>query len=286
MEYAVFGNTGFKASRIGFGGATAGLKNYLHTYDPSDAGQRLGIIRAIEKALELGINYFDTAPGYGNGLSEEMFGEALAGAHDVFLASKVSPKNRDDVRSSVEASLKRLRRDSIDLIQIHGTSYDRPTADAILGPGGMLEQLEELKKSGMIRWIGFTSEDNNEALYRFVESGRFDAMQIQYNLISQHPFIPARPFGSLYEADKRKMGIAVMRSPTSGSFQKWVQMVNPANSFDYTRALIQFVLSNPLVDVALIGMRSPERVAQNVAICDDMAGRIDIAELYRWYVAE
>jgi aryl-alcohol dehydrogenase-like predicted oxidoreductase len=62
-------------------------------------------------------------------------------------------------------------------------------------------------------------------------------------------------------------------------------MVNPANTFDYTRALIQFVLSNPLVDVALIGMRTPQRVAENVAICDAVDERIDIGELYHWYVS-
>ena len=61
-----------------------------------------------------------------------------------------------------------------------------------------------------------------------------------------------------------------MRAPTSGTFQRWIQMVNPENTFDYNRALIQFVLSNPLVDVALIGMRSAKRVEENVAICEDL----------------
>jgi aryl-alcohol dehydrogenase-like predicted oxidoreductase len=285
VEYVSFGRTGVQVSRIGFGGATAGLKNYIRRYDPQETAARDGILAAIAKALELGVTYFDTAPGYGSGASEEMFGEALSGARDVVVATKVGLRDKDDVRRSVEASLKRLRRDRLDVLQIHGTSYNPEVADGILGAGGMAEQMARLKAEGLVRWIGFTTEDNNDSVYRFVRSGRFDVMQICYNFISQHPYIPARPFGSLYEADAAGMGITVMRSPTSGSFQKWIQMVNPANTFDYTRPLIQFVLSNPLVDVALIGMRTPERVAENAAICDAVDERIDIGELYHWYVS-
>jgi aryl-alcohol dehydrogenase-like predicted oxidoreductase len=283
MEYTTFGRTGVRVSRLGFGGATAGLKNYLRDYDPRTTAAREGIVAAILRALELGVNYFDTAAGYGDGLSEQMFGEALEGK-EAFVATKVGLKSAGEVRSSVERSLRNLRRDTIDLIQIHGSSYRRETADAILGAGGMAEQMIRLKEEGLVRYIGFTTEDNNEAVYRFIASGLFDMTQIWYNFISQHPYIPARPFGSLYEAEKAGMGIAVMRTPTSGSFQKWIQMVNPENTFDYTRALIQFVFSNPLVDVALIGMRSPERVEQNVAICEATEERIDIGELYHWYM--
>jgi aryl-alcohol dehydrogenase-like predicted oxidoreductase len=137
MEYVEFGKTGRKVSRIGFGGAVAGLKNYLHEYDPDTDESRKGVVEALEKALELGITYFDTAPGYGAGASEDMFGEALAGSRDVFVATKVGLRDKDDVRRSVEASLKRLRRDRLDLVQIHGTSYKPEVADAILGPRGM-----------------------------------------------------------------------------------------------------------------------------------------------------
>jgi hypothetical protein len=117
-----------------------------------------------------------------------------------------------------------------------------------------------------------------------MRSGRFDAVQMCYNFIFQHPYEPSRPFGSLLEAEKHHLGIATMRAPTSGTFQRWIAMVNPSNTFDYTRALIQFVLSNPCVDVALIGMRTARRVIENVAICDDTGGRIDLARLHERYV--
>ena len=74
-----------------------------------------------------------------------------------------------------------------------------------------------------------------------------------------------------------------MRPTTSGLFQKWMAQADPENKRNYTRDLIQFTLSNPLVDVVLIGMRSAKRVRQNVEILEDTAGRIEIDSLYRYY---
>lgn len=283
LETTILGRTGCVVSRLGFGGAPAGLTNYLQDYSPDDAGQRRTVQAALETALEAGITYFDTAPGYGAGASETIFGEVLADAGaDVFLASKV---NRDttDVRASVEASLQRLRRDRLDLLQIHGTSYTREQADAILAPGGLLAQIEALRAAGLVRYVGFTSEDNNPAVYRFIESGRFDTMQIAYNLLHQHPYEPTRPFGSLWEAHGQNMGVCTMRALTSGIFQRWLQQVNPADTFDYSGPLLQFVLSNPLVNVVLVGMRTPAEVRRNVAVVNDTAGRMDIDDLHRKY---
>ena len=81
------------------------------------------------------------------------------------------------------------------------------------------------------------------------------------------------------------MGIAVMRVTTSTLFQRWHRLVRPGDTHDYTPSLIHFVLSNPLVDVALIGMRSAERVDQNVAIVEDMTGRLDLDELFSFYTS-
>ena len=148
----------------------------------------------------------------------------------------------------------------------------------------MLAQLERLREEGLIRFLGFSSEDNNAAVYRFIKSGRFDAMQIAYNLLYQHPTETTRPFGSLLEAKQQTMGTCTMRTLTSGLFQKWVQRVNPANTFDYTPALLQFVLSNPYVDVALVGMRSAAMVEENVRICRNIDARIDLATWQEKYV--
>lgn len=286
MEYREFGKTGKKVSRMGFGGAVAGLKNYLHEYDPSSGESVKKVTAAIDKALELGINYFDTAPGYGDGQSEKMFGSALKGVNpqDIFLATKVSYGDGDSVLRSVERSLKNLNRDYVDLLQIHGDSISPDKEAKICGENGMLAAMESLKSQGVIKNIGFTTEDNNDVVYRLIRTGHFDEIQMCYNLLFQHPYEPSRPFGSMIEAKNRNMGIVTMRAPTSGTFQRWIHMVNPANTFDYTGALIQFVLSNPLVDVALVGMRSAERVIQNVEICNDLSGRVDLNQIHQRYV--
>ena len=109
-------------------------------------------------------------------------------------------------------------------------------------------------------------------------------MQLCYNFLHQHPYDPTRPFGSLIEAKRRGMATVTMRTATSGTLQRWVRMVNPADTFDYTAALIQFVLSNPLVDVALVGMRDVAEVDANVRLWRDVGGRIDIAALHARYV--
>lgn len=284
METTQLGRTGVTVSRLGFGGAPAGLTNYLNAYSPNDKEQRNQVIAALQKAVELSITYFDTAPGYGNGSGEAIYGEALTGVTTpIFLATKIKP-DETQVRAAIEASLTRLRRDQLDLVQIHGSSYSPARAESILGRGGLLAQLENLRAEGLIRFLGFTSEDNNAAVYRFIASDRFDVMQICYNLFHQHAYEPTRPFGSILEADRQGLGIVTMRTLTSGILQKWIQQVNPANSFNYTPALLQFVLGNPLVDVALVGMRTPEEVMNNVAICAERNGRIDLNQLHSKYL--
>ncbi|MFZ1754784.1 MAG: aldo/keto reductase [Caldilineaceae bacterium] len=281
METVQLGKTGATVSRLGFGGAPAGLTNYLVNSSPANAAQRAQTIAAIHRAAELGVTFFDTAAAYGRGASEEIYGEALASVTTpVFVATKASP-SVENVRASLEASLTRLHRDQVDLFQIHGTNYDEATVDAILAPGGMLEQVEQLKAEGLTRFIGFTSEDNNPPFYRLMATGRFDVVQMCYNFAFQHPYDASRPAGSLLEAAEQKLGVITMRALTAGLLQKWVQMVNPANTFDYTPALLQYVLSNPLVHVALVGMRTPEEVEKNVAIVNDKNGRIDLNELHR-----
>jgi uncharacterized protein len=280
---AAFGPQHVPVSRLGFGGAPAGLSNYLGTYDAAAAANRATMAAALRRAVELGVNYFDTAPGYGDGLAEAIFGEALDGTK-VFLATKVSLAAAGSLRQSLEASLRRLRRDRIDLLQLHGSSYGPDETHAVLRKGGMLDELARLKQEGLIGLTGFTSEDNNAAVFRFIETGGFDVMQLCYNFLHQHPYDPTRPFGSLIEAKRRGMAIVTMRTATSGTLQRWVRMVNPTDTFDYTAALIQFVLSNPLVDVALVGMRDVAEVDANVRLWRDVGGRIDIAALHARYV--
>lgn len=283
MLTTTFPPTGAEVTRLGYGGAAIGLTNYLGPYDAHAA--RDVSVAAVRLAADRGMTYFDTAPGYGAGLSEEIFGEALEGRGGITIATKVMAEPGIDVRGSLETSLRRLRRDRIDLLQIHGTSIERETCRAILAPGGMRDQMARLRDEGLVAAIGFTSEDNNPAVYDMIESGGFDTMQIAYNLLLQHPYEPTRPFGSLFAAKKQGMFTVTMRTITSSIFQRWIRLANPADTFDYTPALIQFVLSNKLVDVALVGMRTLSDVEASMATWRDVSGRIDIDALWGRYVA-
>lgn len=286
MEYTTLGRTGRRVSRLGFGGATAGLRNYLKPFDPERPEDADPIVAAIRRAHELGITYFDTAAGYGAGASERIFGRGLEGIdpESIFLATKVAPSAKGVVRPSLEASLRNLGRDWIDLLQLHGTTFDDQQMGWILDDDGLLAELEQARDEGLIRYVGLTYEGHDPNLFRLVATGRFDVAQIQYNLLFQHPYDARRKAGIMFNLEAQGMGIVTMRTTTSGILQRWIGMVHPENTHDYTPDLIQFQLSNPLIDVALVGMRSVARVEQNVAVANDLAGRIDLDAVHTYYV--
>ena len=95
-------------------------------------------------------------------------------------------------------NLERLRVDNLDLIQIHGWSYSDEMTSSILSEGGLLAELGALRDEGLVRFIGFTAEDNNAGVYKFIRSGRIDSVQMTYNLLHQHPAEQTRPFGSMF----------------------------------------------------------------------------------------
>lgn len=282
IETITLGKTGRTVSRLGFGGAPAGLKNYLGQFDPESEAEQAPFVEAIHKALELGINYFDTAPGYGEGASERLFGKALSShpRENLFLASKVGAWSEKPVRPSLEKSLENLGTDYLDLLQIHGTVFWPHQVEWILKPGGFLDQMETLRAEGLIRHIGITNEAENPGSHELVLSERFEVLQACYNFVFQHPWDPKWKCGSLNEAEKRGIGTVTMRSTTAGVFQKWIRQIRPDDDFDWHRALLQFQFSNPAVNVVLVGMRSPQEVEQNVDILSDVEGRVDIPYLH------
>jgi uncharacterized protein len=285
MQYHSLGRTGLQVSAIGFGGAPAGLRNYLGKWDPDQQDAEQSIAAAIQKAVELGINYFDTAPGYGEGASERMFGKALYPSLDrVVIATKAGATTKDGILRSAEASLERLGVDCIDVLQIHGTWYTDEQVREILGPGGALDGLLLLRSQGLVKQIGFTTEGANGPASQLIASGAFDVLQCCYNLIYQHPYDPDRKAGLMFEAEARGMGIVTMRPLTSGIFQKWFEHVLGENDPRINPALLSYVLSNPLVDCALVGMRSAAEVVENVRVCEDPRYRVDLERLHQRYV--
>ena len=290
MNYRRLGRTGLEVSEIGFGGAPAGLRNYLGEWEPDKDESAQQVADAIAYAVARGINYFDTAPGYGDGASERMFGLGVKHyRQQITIASKLSADTAEGVQRSVDVSLERLQVDQIDVIQLHGSWYSDDQVDKILAPGGALEGMQKVKQDGRVRFIGFTTEGVNGPASRLVNSGEFDIMQICYNLIYQHPYDPTRKAGLLLDAEAQEMGIVIMRSLTSGIFQKWlsgvfpIEMQDPGRQKHLREAVLAFVLSNPLVDCALIGMRTRQEVEDNVIASETMKLRIDLDEMHERY---
>jgi aryl-alcohol dehydrogenase-like predicted oxidoreductase len=281
MQYRTLGRTNLRVSEIGFGGAQVGIPNYMETWDPHGQREQRTVTEALNRALDLGLNYVDTAPGYGDGVSEEVLGRVIGKRREeCVVATKLSTYDRESVMASAEASLRRLRTDVIDILQFHGGIYPREDVDLILNGGG-LDALRKLREQGKVRFLGFTAELPSGGVSKLIATGEFDVMQIRYNFTYQDScdFINER--GVMREAEAQNMGMVIMRPMTSGIFQRLMPQVFPQLAdADLSGFLLNYVLSNPLVDVAIIGMRRAEEVERNNALSDDMAARLDLEEIH------
>jgi aryl-alcohol dehydrogenase-like predicted oxidoreductase len=186
MEQRILGRTGIKLSVLGFGcGAVGGLM-----VRGSAADQE----RAVARAVELGINYFDTAAAYGNGESEKNLGRVLKALRpEIVVGTKftILPGDRGKigaaVAASLEASLKRLGREQVDLLQLHNRiaadGQDRALeAEIVLGE--VVPALEKLRQQGKIRFFGITALGATADLHRVVDARVLDTAQVCYNLLN------------------------------------------------------------------------------------------------------
>ncbi|GLQ55603.1 aldo/keto reductase [Devosia nitrariae] len=287
LPVQTLGRTGLEVTRIGFGGAPLGLSGYLGGGDRTAAARQREGMEAVEAAVAAGITYFDTAPGYGNGLSERLFGKALAPMRDrVVLATKVRydpDATAAQLDAEVEASLTRLQTGYVDVLQIHGSQYTNSFADRMLA-SGFLDWLTGLKQRGIARAVGLSAETPSGALERLVDSGRFDVLQIAYSLIYHGACDYQRqPFGIIPYARERGLGIVTMRAATSGVLPRLFEQAFPEISQDrVAEASIEFVLSTPEVDCALVGMRDAGEVVRNLVLAR-RAPRFDLAQLHNFY---
>ena len=192
MQYRTLGRTGIKVSAISFGaGPVSGLMT------GSDANAQRDVAAA---AIEAGINWFDTAPGYGAGSSEANLGRALSEIsppQPIQIATKVriplesTEPIGDIIRRSVEESLQRLRVNSVTLLQLHnGITIDRGNEPAsitpadILSRGGVADAFDRLRDEGLIRHTGLTGTGQPSAMKEVIRSGRFDTVQTPFNALN------------------------------------------------------------------------------------------------------
>ena len=188
MKHRTFGRSGIQVSEIVFGGGAVG-GILIHK---DDATKR----EAIRRAIAGGINWVDTAAQYGHGKSEEGLGwllpEAGATPH---LSTKfgLDVENLTDIPAQIEASLmaslRRLKRPAVDLLQLHNRIGSKPggrvmTVDQILGRDGVADGLERLREKGLIRHMGITAIGEAASVCEVIRSKRFDSAQVYYNLLN------------------------------------------------------------------------------------------------------
>jgi len=226
MEYRMLGRTGLKVSALGFGcGDVGGL---IVRGTPAERE------RAVARAIELGVNYFDTASSYGKGLSEQHLGQTLKAVRaDVYVGTKVrvAPEDTADIGQaitrSLDASLGRLGRERVDLLQLHNSIGAARSGNA-LGVADVLEQvvpaLQRLRQQGKIGFIGMTSNGETAALHRVVDSGTIDTAQVFCNLLDPSAWLdvprgfPGQDFERLLSRTRaQRMGVIVVRVLAGGA---------------------------------------------------------------------
>ena len=230
MKTREFGRTGLQVSELVFGGGFVG-GILVHADDETK-------LKALRRALQAGINWIDTAPLYGQGKSERALGWLLKEVEATpYLSTKVQLDTGDlsdipgQIERSIEASLERLQRDSVDLLQLHnpiyaetggGTAVASGAAigiDEVLRKDGVADRLERLRDQGLTRFIGLTALGEAGALCQAIASGRFDSAQVYYNMINPTAGrgLPAgysgHDFSGVIEAC-RSVGTAVMNIRT------------------------------------------------------------------------
>jgi len=241
------------------------------------AGGRLSMISreearaVVRRAYELGINFFDNARSYWDGRSEEVFGEVLAPVRkEIFLTTKSLARTRKGAEADLEASLRALRTDYVDLWQIHALNEMREI-EQILGPGGAMEAFEAARKSGKCRFIGVTAHHDPDVLAEMLRRYRnFDSV-----------FMPLHAADPAYMSFEQKVlppaleqGLAVQAMKTFGN----ARLMSVLSA----RECLEYALSLP-ISIVIIGAVTLGQVEDDVRIAREFRPRSSeqMAELRR-----
>lgn len=269
MNYREFGKTGERISALGFG--CMRLPEYEKEgkwYVDTEKSNEM-----LRLAVELGVNYFDTAPYYCHGNSEKAVGEALESLRDkVLLSTKCQIndcKEVEDFYRSVDRSLENLRTDHIDFLHLWG--INQKLFDEKILPGGYLDAAKKMKEEGKIRHISFSFHDKPEAIKHIVDKAEeygipLESMLCQYNILdrSNEEMIE-------YVAEKG-LGTVAMGPVGGGRLaapaELYSKLTGKENIATYELAF-KFCLGNPHLSCALSGMQTKEMVVQNAKLASD-----------------
>lgn len=225
------GRTGLMVSVIGFGGI------------PIQRETEADAVATVRRAFDLGINFFDTARGYTT--SEERIGQALAG-RDYVIATKSGAREAAAIMRHVEESLAALRRECIDLYQLHGINDDDELAQ-VLAPAGALEGLQRARAQGKIAHIGITGHRRETLIKAVQECDEFVSVQVPFNLVEDEALETLIPLCA-----ERDLGVIAMKPVAGGNF------VNAPLA-------IKWCIGQS-ISTAIPGMQTVREVEENVAV--------------------
>ncbi len=243
------GKTGFSVSLFSLGGEA--------TVEKSDRAEEAEAI--INRAIDKGVNYIDTAPTYGRGGSESNIGRVMEyRRREVFLATKTGDRTYDGTLRLVEESLERLRTDYLDLYQLHNVRTTNDLQGAF-AENGAVKALEELKDQGVIRFTGITGHKDPEVLLQGIKEYPFDCLLMAFNAGDIH----YAPFHEklLDEAVKKEMGIIAMKVTAIGRIFR-------ENGLSNMKQALSYVFSFP-VSTAIVGISSEAEVKENARIASE-----------------
>ena len=261
MQKRKLGRTGLQVSIIGFGGT------WISQISMDEA------VKVVQRAFELGINYFDTAKLDGD--SEEKIGAALKDVRDeCILATKTASRTKRESLADFKTSLHRLKTDRLDLIQLHGID-DEKTLSKAIGSGGSLEMCKNARSEGLVDYIGITSHKPH-VLIKAIETNEFDTILVPLNIVTRQALEELIPL-----AKELDIGVAIMKPLSAKTSQLITCLYNPSLSLlsdepelkallgqdtaSMVHSALNFVLSQD-VSVVLTGLKSIEEVETAVQV--------------------
>ena len=234
MEYRILGKTGLKISRVGFGGI------------PIQKIDAEGTKALMHQLKDAGVNFIDTARAYT--VSEEYLGYALEGIREHFvIATKSMARTKEAMAADIDASLKNLRTDYIDLYQIHNVTPAQ--LPQVTGPGGALEALLEAKAAGKIGHIGLTAH-STETFQLALDMDWVETFMFPYSIVE------TQAEALIHKCAQKNIGFICMKPLAGGAIENG------------TLAL-RYICANPDVTVVIPGMAEPKEITENVAACCD-----------------
>jgi predicted aldo/keto reductase-like oxidoreductase len=255
MQVNELGRTGMQVTRIGFGGMT------IPRVDEEQA------VATVNKALDLGVNFIDTARVYGSGDSERKIGLVMKHRRkECFLSSRTTDMSYEGMKRAIDESLEALQTDYIDLYEPHDVST-REKHEQVMSKDGALRALKEARAEGKIGHVGVTGH-NWALMAEMIRSGEFEAALIVYNLATR-----SAEDEVIDLAERHGVGLFVMKVFGNARLFK---LSPPGSQRTATvEECLRFALSNPGLAMILTGAKSPEEIAQNVAVAEALSPLTD-----------